>query len=59
MRGKGSGREKGRSIHVEKLHEAISESSGKLLLKPSSTAVLQVPKGKNEVLEATTRARNA
>lgn len=59
MRGKGSGQGKGRSIHVERLHEAISEPSGKLLPKPSSAEVLQVPKGKNEVLEAMTRARNA
>lgn len=40
MRGKGGARGKGRSIHVERLHKAVSEPSGKLLPKPSSAEVL-------------------
>lgn len=41
------------------LKGSMSEPSGKMLPKPSSAGVFQVPKGKNEVLEATTRDRNA
>lgn len=39
-RGKGGAGGKGRSIDVERLHEAVSEPSGKLLPKPSSAEVL-------------------